>query len=407
LTASSAPFRPHHRPSPGFGPGLIEFAGVLLLLGIAACSGGEGAVSVTRTDSAGVEIVVSHGDDRVLDWTFTPRLALGGSDEGPESFYSLSSQHVAADAAGRIYVLDGSAFRVVAFDSAGRHLWSAGSEGDGPGELRHAIAVTAGAGGTVSVVDARGMKIEHFAVTGRHLRTERIHGPPPWMSQFGRTDDGLVVASRPVLLGSEPRERLLLIANGDTTELAGVTLPPQERLAFPSCPGIMIAMPPLFGPDLQWAASGSLAAAVTVPEYEIAVFAGGWLRSSYRRAITPAQATADLAAAEIPDGMRMRVGAVDCNVPAAEAVEMRGFGPLVPTIREIAIEPDGRLWVQRTRARDHRAAFDILASDGAYAGSVSDAPVPVAFLPDGDLVAIETDDMDVDRLVVYAVERRR
>lgn len=373
---------------------------------LVACPDGDASVSVTRTDSAGVEIVVSHGEDRVLDWAFTPRLTLGGAGEGPESFYSLSSQYVAADAAGRIYILDGSAFRVVAFDSVGTHLWSAGSEGDGPGELRHAIAVTAGAGGTVSVVDARGMKIEHFDASGRHLRTERIQGPPPWMSEFGRTDDGFVVAARPVLLGSDRRERLLLVANGDTTELAGVALAPQERLAFPSCPGIMIAMPPLFGPDLQWAASGSLTAAVTVPDYEIAVFAGGRLRSSYRRAITPVQATADLAAAEIPNGMRMRVGGVDCRVPAAEAVEKRGFGPLVPAIRGIALEPDGTLWVQRTRARDHRGSFDVLAPDGAYVGSLSDAPVPIAFLPDGDVVAIETDAMDVDRLVVYEVEER-
>ncbi|MDX1450815.1 MAG: hypothetical protein R3246_17325, partial [Acidimicrobiia bacterium] len=329
-----------------------------------ACAPADDAVSVTRTDSAGVEIIVSAGEDRPLDWTFTPRLTLGGTDSGPESFYDLSAQSVATDGVGRLYVLDPSAFRIVAFDSEGAHVWSAGAEGEGPGELIAPIAVTASDDGLVSVVDARAMKIEHFDSAGRYIGGERLSSPP-WMSQFGRSGAELIVDERPVLLSDEPRERLLAVSEGDTAELATVELEPQQRMEFDGCP-VMVAMPPIFGAELWWAASQNRIAVATGPEYAVSLFESGRLTRSYRREIRPTPATPELAAAEIPNGLSLGAGPVRCDIPPEEAVEKRGFGPFVPLMRGLAIAPDGTVWVQRTRTQENRAAFDLFAADGAY-----------------------------------------
>ena len=84
-----------------------------------------------RRDSAGIEVVVSPAEDRLLGWRFTLRFTLGGAEEGPEQFYNVSTGIVDADAAGNMYILDGSS-HVVVFDSTGRHMRTVGGPGRGP-----------------------------------------------------------------------------------------------------------------------------------------------------------------------------------------------------------------------------------------------------------------------------------
>ena len=49
---------------------------------------------------------------------------------------------------------------------------------------------------------------------------------------------------------------------------------------------------------------------------------------------------------------------------------------------------------------------DVFDRDGEYLGTLpTGAPEPAAFLANGDLVAVEKDDMDVERIAVYRVSR--
>lgn len=190
----------------------------------------------------------------------------------------------------RLYVLDALKYRVVAFDSTGAHLWSAGSEGRGPSEFSAPVEVFSTLGNGVAVVDAVGMKIEYFD------------------------------------------QRLLLVSGSDTSEIARIRLAPQARLAFERCP-VRVALPPLLGAELRWAASPNRLAVVTGPEYVVDIYSRGVRTGSFRRDIEPVTATAELASAEVPEGMTLGGGAFVCDVSAREAVEKRGFGWLVPTIR--------------------------------------------------------------------------
>jgi hypothetical protein len=85
-----------------------------------------------------------------------------------------------------------------------------------------------------------------------------------------------------------------------------------------------------------------------------------------------------------------------------------GWAPLVPSIRDLAVAPNGEIWVVRDPAADGRSAVDVLTVEGRYLGTLAPGtPVPVAFTAAGDVIALETNDVDVQRLVVYQVRRQR
>ena len=119
----------------------------------AGCGGGDARPAVTRVDSAGVEIVTYDGPDVTLAWTFDSLFALGGSDEGEDSFYAVRGRVVRADAAGNLYVLDASAKRIVVFDSAGVFVRAMGGPGGGPGEMEWPIALAVAPDGRAGAYD--------------------------------------------------------------------------------------------------------------------------------------------------------------------------------------------------------------------------------------------------------------
>lgn len=81
-------------------PALLVVAGACLAP--LACGGDAGgAPAVSRSDSAGIEIVRGPREDAPLEWTFRREFALGGAAEGPEAFFRVSAGDVATDTAGR------------------------------------------------------------------------------------------------------------------------------------------------------------------------------------------------------------------------------------------------------------------------------------------------------------------
>lgn len=98
----------------------------------------------TVTDSAGVRKVVNAGPlwGPGEGWRIgeEPSLTLGAIDDpGPQLFHRIEGVTRLGD--GTIVVLDGGSGQLRAFDSTGRHLWSAGSWGVGPGDLQRGDGV--------------------------------------------------------------------------------------------------------------------------------------------------------------------------------------------------------------------------------------------------------------------------
>ena len=149
------------------GSGGVAALAVVLTAG--ACGSDFSNDLVQRTDSAGVTIVTNLAPDLPLAWTREPVLRLGGEDDGPEAFYRVDVDDVAADAARRLYVLDTGAFQVHVFDEGSRHLRTMGREGEGPGELKHPVALFIMGDGETRVVDLGKRTFIRFAADGSPL----------------------------------------------------------------------------------------------------------------------------------------------------------------------------------------------------------------------------------------------
>ena len=128
---------PHSRLSPG------SLTALLLALAAWGCSEGvvesPPATGYSVTDSAGVRMVVNHepawGAEEGWHLTPEPLLTLGVVDTPfVQQFHEIRSATRLRDST--IVVLNSGSGELRAFDYSGRHLWSAGGRGDGPGEMR-------------------------------------------------------------------------------------------------------------------------------------------------------------------------------------------------------------------------------------------------------------------------------
>jgi hypothetical protein len=377
---------------------------LLCALATTACSDAASAPKyVERTDSAGVEIVHNLGGDRPLAWRFEEVLRLGGADEGPASFYRLAPALVGVDGRGNLHVLDGGNHRVAIFDPHGRPLRTLGREGGGPGELEIPLTMDVAPDGTVRVHDITKPALVQWDSAGALLPSRPLS--IPLTREFAQVGDALV-APVPAKRSADGRskERLLAMYPADTTELAAITLPPVSMMNF-GCVGL--ALPPLFSPSLVWSAAADRIAVSSGGDYVIKVAKDAHIRS-IRRDLGPRTVTREMALQDVGNEMTIRFGsgAPPCKIPGEKVVEQQGFAPVLPAIGGIALAPDGSTWVRRGSVKGETPIIDVFDAEGAYLGTLpAGSPFPAAFTPDGRVVAIEKDEMDVDHLVVYRVQR--
>lgn len=376
----------------------------LLLLAGAGCSGGDAASSAIRSDSAGIEIVVSAGLDRPLTIEREPVFVLGGEDEGPESFYRVSAFTVGADAAGNIHVLWAADNVVEVFDAGGRHVRTLGGAGGGPGEIQRASSLAVSADGTVAVFDFGKRVLVRFGPAGDTLPELPFpHVPFPSGQRFLLpVGDGFLVSAYGV--GGDHPSNVLRRVGADSAEVTRVDLQRGAMAMYESCGG-GLNLPPIFSPEVVWDARAGVVAYSHGPDYAITIVEPDGTVRSVRRDRASVEGTRELAIRELGDGFRINFGRGPCVIPAAEMVEDRGFMPWVQAIRALAILPDGGLWVERWEPGRAPGPIDVFDATGAYTGTLPDSsPFPVLFLPDGRIAVAETDADDVERLAIYRMQ---
>jgi DNA-binding beta-propeller fold protein YncE len=335
-------------------------------------------------------------------------LTLGGKDEGPEGFFRVGRGRVGVDAAGNIHVLDSDANRVVVFDSIGRHLRTLGRPGQGPGELTFPVALHVTPDGHVTVLEVTKDGVMRWGPDGSVLPTVRVRakGPP---QSVAVVDGGAIYTwtdygpdESPAALADAKRRMLLQRERGDSIEvLASLELAQPVMAQFAGC-GILMRLPPLLSPELSWTMRGNRVAAISKVEYEITVQDGA-KRMLVRRDVAPEPTTLEIARREVGDSMRVTGGTSRCAIPPEEVVKVRGYAPMVQAVRAVMLAPDGSLWAQRGGPSQDPAVIDRFDPKGNYLGTLAaGSPMPIAFMPNGDVVAAQKDkESDVDRLVVY------
>lgn len=373
----------------------------MLLVAAAACTG-DVTQDTVIADSAGLHLVTNRGADVPLDWRFERHLALGGRESGPEAFYEAGRGSVGSDSAGNIYVLDTGAHRVIVFDGEGNHLRTMGREGHGPGEIALPLGLTIRPDGTALVDDlGRGLLVV-FAPDG----TPSDAGERSLPGSRRAFWDGRHYLADFTTDSAGALHRLRLVDGSDTSRVAELRHPGDDRvIELSSCGMSFSGMPPIFAPDLRWDALGGRAAVRAGVAFEIDVYDDGRHTRRIRRSIDPLRATAQLAERDLGEAMTIQTSAGPRRCDPAEVVEKRGFAEALPAIRDLRVDPLGRIWVSRGGPRPEPTPTDILAPDGAYVGTLPNSiPYPIGFLPDGRALVAETDDVDVTRLVVYRVE---
>lgn len=375
----------------------------VLLAGCAA-GGDAGANAVERVDSAGVAVVRNLGPDRPLAWTLHETLRLGGEDEGPEAFFGVHEAGIKVDARGHLIVLDAGNHQIHEFDRAGRHVRTLGRKGGGPGEMEFPFWLSLGPDGIMGVYDFSRSGVIRFAADGSPLETLRpLRRPRAGATLAG---EGLLATLGDYTMGVDYETlRLMYMAASDSVVLASLRVEGMKPADF-GCVTIS-GMAPLLQPDLVFTVSGDRVLVTDGPEYVIREQGlDGRVYSVISRDLPPVRTTPELAALEVGDSMRISFGSGGgCSIPVEKVVEVRGYAPVVPSVRELIATPDGGFWVRRGVDRDE-PTIDVFGPDGEYLGTLPEGtPFPAAFRGPDEIVTIERDELDLPYVVVYRIER--
>jgi hypothetical protein len=139
----------------------------VLLIG---CADQDGARPVMTRDSAGIAIVENSSDMLPAE----PQLRIDTPAATQVGVVSGDPLYELAQVRGAVRLDDGSIVVAVAasdeiraYDASGKHLWSAGGRGDGPGEFRSLRTLIRTAGDTLLIVDRFKARMTRLAADGR------------------------------------------------------------------------------------------------------------------------------------------------------------------------------------------------------------------------------------------------
>lgn len=338
---------------------------------------------------------------------------LGGDDA--YTFHNVGPGGIAGDGRGNLYVLDGSAGRVLSYDTAGRHRATYGRRGRGPGEIMRGRALALGAGDTIWVLDeyppSRIIGYGPGGVPGRVVLMPESSERPGIV--FAVHDGRFVFqyttpATRAMTFAGSPmpdarRQRLALIGgrkrlavlgwNGMTLDtLWSIPGPPVHvdtiRSASRTTAAVtLIGQNMRYAPTLRWAplASGSVAVADN-DRYEIRLVGrDGSELFLIERNLPPRPFTEADREAELRSMREHAMAAGDPGTAEAIATQIAGttFAATVPRIAGLAADDQNRIWV-RVRIDDGSGPrIDIYERDGRFVGWLDGMHIPHAFLGRG------------------------
>lgn len=381
---------------------------IALLSGTGCGSTGGDSTNYEVVDSAGVQIVRSTPIDRPLDWTFEEAFRVGGENSGPGTFSSITPSSVATDSTGRIYAIDNVTGAVQVFGPAGAWLFTLGREGEGPGEFERPYSLAVTGIGDVLVYDLGKRALVTFGPDGTVLPEIQMELQPPPNRQrhLAGWEDGFIAN---ISVRGPPRSNVLGVFSGsDTSVVSTMPIPTFQMKPYAACPEIRLRLPPVFWNFVAWDHAAERLAFAAWPDYAITVTDGTASRS-VRRDLTRREATRRLALDDIGDVFELSMGpGLNCRIPSAQMLEVRGFEDFVPWIDALALAPSGELWVRRyLLGSQGTGLIDVFDSTGAYVGTVPEGGpgLPVLFLSGDRFGFIETDELDVQRLVFVDVSR--
>ncbi|MYC99934.1 MAG: hypothetical protein F4X13_11800 [Gammaproteobacteria bacterium] len=383
-----------------------------LALGAATACAEREPDAVIEVDSAGVRIVESRAPawPPGTEWRVNsePVFRLGDAGDDPSSsFFRILD--VALLAGGEVIVVDGGSAEVRRYDAAGRHLWSTGGRGEGPGEFRMPGYLGRRDDGAFLIWDRALSRVSTIAQNGDRLGTERRSGSDgsPVVA-FGRFEDGYWLVALPVVRRvTEPGT-----AWTDSVRLGRYDPVLEEHVQLATVPGprwvwtgqSMLPVP--FSPRSLRAIVGNRVAVASGSVPEVSIHdPDGSLAARYRiaRDVRPVsesdirQVIDDLV--ELGQGSEAvwRQWRDDIEVPAFE-----------PAFDQLLADGDGNLWAQRFTAdllTREPPTWDVFDSAGAWLGVVATpGGMVVTAIRDGLVAGVYRDELGVEYVSVHRLE---
>ncbi len=398
------------------------FVGSLLLgpVLLAGCGGDATAVpAAERADSAGVEVVINQPlpetDGPAWRIEESPDLAIGVIEGEPEyQLYEVRGAHRFPD--GRIVVANGGTHQLRFYGPDGAHLEDVGGEGDGPGEFRGIRRLDAFAADSLAVYDWRNRTLSVFDPEGGFVRSFRPSAPgdegvptPMLVLPDGRPLLRAANVVRPGESSSGPvRDPMTLIfgtAAGEAGDSLGTFAGPEAQILTGE--GFVAIRELLFGRDLHVAAAADRIAVGNDDTYSVRLYRSDGTLERIVRLDVPnrpigeadyARVREEVLAGIEDEGGRSRTRRMFDDMPRKETL---------PAFDALRIDPDGNLWVARARIPgEEQPEWFVHRPDGQLVARVRTPPdVEVLEIGRDHLLGVHTDDLDVERIVVHALDR--
>lgn len=379
-----------HLRSSGVMPRLLAPLSVAAVLLTLACGGGSASsADVIRTDSAGVRLVTSTAPDRELGWRFEEIEVFRDSAGEPWIFEALGSRRVVTDRAGRTYVLTSDP-SIARFGRDGKFERSLGRKGGAPGEMEFPVALVV-QGDSLAVLDVMRGALVRFGANLEPINDLPLREGLADVNAIAFRSGGLWVERRTFVEGVST-----FSLHSDTSGSPAMLSVAQPRTSpVRGCGGaFMIALPPFFSPSITWTTYMGRLLANLGPRYELQLYEGPRLLASVRRDLEPRAPTADDVRRLYPEGLKVRFGnGRDCAFDIEGLTTTPGLAEKLPFVQGLALLSDGTIWVQRSLRNERPAVVDVFTSDGAYAGTLRGMDLPLALLPNGELL-VPRDDED-------------
>ena len=390
------------------------------------------------------------GEDRALTMDVQEVFSVGSiTGDDWETFSRVTG--VAFDQDGNLYLLDADNFRVVKADPEGTLLAEMGGEGGGPGEFGMPFALSVTRAGEVRVFDFGYGGFVFFNPDGSYKASVPMpagmmifpsgallsHPTGGVLSAGGggmsiqRGDDGSMnfPPTRPVLLFSFADEvKVETVYEGWNP----ATAEGAPKLQTSGGGSFQIQAPPIraFDPDLMAGIlSDGRIAVVDSTTYEVKLKElGGEVQQILQRPYSPREVTrrdreaekerrlAAMAESGGPrmmmrtdDGSTARIASGEVLAMEESRLESMEFAPEMPVVVGMAVDWAGQIWVERNGDRvGEEGPIDLLGEDGTYLGTLppESMRIPDAFGPGGLAAFIETDELDVPRVVVRRLSFR-
>jgi hypothetical protein len=395
---------------------------VALTVLLTAC--GDPSVRTTTVatvrDSAGIAIVenpAGAGDSLAWRIATRPELDVGGGAAPSEQLFQALAATRLSD--GRVVVANSGTHELRFYGPDGRHLLSAGRQGDGPGEFRHLGWVGRLAGDTLGAWDDVQGRLSVFDPRGRFVRAFTPSGLPGVFPRLhGAFADGSLVVAAGIDLARLPatgqvwRDTAAFVRVGPGGERLGelgrfpgteqfATLPPGGRGTF------RVDTRP-FARRTVTAVHDDQLYVGTGDAYEMAVYdKSGQLARLIRRDHRPLAVTSK-------DREDYRASLVNLSGEQARRDEerMREAAPYpdaMPPYTGLHVDPDGYLWVEEAVRPGERGAgvpWSVFDPEGRLLGSLRIPPALYVLEVGRDhVLGRARDENDVEHLRLYRLER--